>query len=46
MEVILCPRCISEIAVEDLKNYDVDCDCGNVLTSKDKIVLLVLGGGK
>ena len=33
MEIIICQSCKSEIAVDDIHNYDVDCDCGNVLTS-------------
>ncbi|MBA7624521.1 hypothetical protein ES703_31930 [subsurface metagenome] len=32
MEVIVCPVCKSEIAVEDINNFDVDCDCGTTIT--------------
>jgi hypothetical protein len=28
MNIVKCPDCESEIAVEDKENYDVDCDCG------------------
>jgi transcription initiation factor TFIIIB Brf1 subunit/transcription initiation factor TFIIB len=31
MEIITCPECKSEIAVNDINNYDVDCDCGAII---------------
>lgn len=29
--IIKCPKCDSEIAVDDDKHYDIDCDCGAVI---------------
>ena len=37
MEIIVCKKCRSEIAVDDINNYDVDCDCGEVLKVKDEM---------
>ncbi len=28
MQIIRCKKCNSEIAIEDGKPYDIDCDCG------------------
>lgn len=29
--IINCPKCESEIAVDDRDRYDIDCDCGAVI---------------
>lgn len=39
MEVILCPKCSSEIAVDDINSYDVDCDCGEILISTSFFII-------
>lgn len=38
MEIIKCQDCGSEIAVENGKSYDIDCDCGAIVKGISKEV--------
>ncbi len=31
MDIIYCPKCHDEIAVDNPEHYDIDCDCGEVI---------------
>jgi hypothetical protein len=36
MILLQCPKCDSEIAINDneIRTFDIDCDCGAVITPK------------
>jgi len=37
MRILTCPKCNSEIAINDneVDSFDIDCDCGYVLTFRE-----------
>jgi len=37
MQIITCPDCGSEIAIDERTIYTIDCDCGREITKEEAI---------